>query len=36
MSTGAVEYTNCISAEGWDSPSECPDMTLNNLLVKLQ
>ena len=21
---GAVEYTDCISTEGYDSPSECP------------
>ena len=21
---GAVEYTKCISAEGYDSPNECP------------
>ena len=24
QSAGAVEYTNCISAEGHDSPNECP------------
>ena len=24
QSTGAVEYTNCISAERWDFPNECP------------
>ena len=24
QSAGAVEYTNCISAEGWDSPNKCP------------
>ncbi len=23
-SAGAVEYTGCISAEGQDSPNECP------------
>ena len=23
---GAVEYTDCISAEGWDSLNECPDI----------
>ena len=22
---GAAEYTDCISAEGWDSSNECPD-----------
>ena len=25
QSPGAVEYTNCIAAEGLDSPNECPD-----------
>ena len=25
QSAGAVEYTNCFSAEGYDSPSECPE-----------
>ena len=24
---GAVEYTDWISAEGWDYPKECPNMT---------
>ena len=24
QSTGAVEYTDCISAEGYDPTSECP------------
>ena len=24
QSAGAVKYTNCISAEGLDSPNECP------------
>ena len=24
-SAGAVEYTNCISAEEYNSPKECPD-----------
>ena len=23
--TGAVEYTNCFSAEGLDSPNKCPE-----------
>ena len=37
QSAEAVEYTVCISAEGYDSPlHECPVMTLNNLMVKLQ
>ena len=31
-----VEYTDCISAERYDSPNECPDITLNNLMVRLQ
>ena len=22
--TGAAEYSNCISAEGYDSPNKCP------------
>ena len=22
---GAVEYTDCIYAEGWDPPTECPE-----------
>ena len=24
QSAGAVEYTDCFSAEGWDPPNECP------------
>ena len=24
QSAGTVEYTDCISAEAWDSSSECP------------
>ena len=24
QSVGAVEYTNCFSAEGWDPTNECP------------
>ena len=36
LSDGVAEYTDCISAEGYDLPNECPDMTLNNLMVKLQ
>ena len=36
QSAGAAEYTDCISAEGLGSSNECPDMTLNNLMVKLQ
>ena len=34
---GAVEYTECISAEEYDpSPMSVLDMTLNNLMVRLQ
>ena len=31
-----LEFTDCVSAEGKDSPNECPDMTLNNQMVRLQ
>ena len=30
-----VEYTDCISAEGRDFLNVCPDMTLNNFMVRL-
>ena len=35
---GAVKYTDCFSAEGWDSSRTMSilDMTLNNLMVKFQ
>ena len=34
---GAVEYASCISTEGQDSsPLSVLDMTLNNLMVRLQ
>ena len=37
QSTEAVEYTNCISVErGEISPTSVLDMTLNNLMVRLQ
>ena len=36
QSAGAVEYTDCISSEGYDSLKECPDMTLINLILKSQ
>ena len=36
QSAGVVEYTDCTSAEGYDPPNECPVMTLNDLMVKLQ
>ena len=34
--TGAVEYTNCTSAEEYAPPTNVLDMTLNNLIVKFQ
>ena len=34
-SAGDVEYTDT-SAKGLDTPNECPDMTLNNLMVRFQ
>ena len=38
QSAGAIEYTDCISAEGEDPPppTSVVDMTLNNLLVRFQ
>ena len=36
QSAEAVEYTDCISAKVSDSPNKRPDMTLNNLMVRLQ
>ena len=33
---GDAEYTDYISADGLDSANECPDMTLNDLMVRLQ
>ena len=37
QSSGAAEYTDCISAVGYNSPSTCVlDMALNNLMVWLQ
>ena len=35
-SAGVVEYTDCFSAEESDFPNECLDMTLKNLIVRLQ
>ena len=32
-SAGAVEYTDCFSAEGLEQSNECPVMTLSNLMV---
>ena len=37
QSAGAVEYTDCFSAEGYDPPpTSVLDMTLNNLMVRFQ
>ena len=38
QSAGAVEYTDCISAEGVRShpPTSVLDMTQNNLMLKFQ
>ena len=38
QAAGAVEYTDCFSAEGLPSDSEKSvlDMTLDNLMVRLQ
>ena len=36
LSTGAVEYTDRFSAEGYDSPTSVWDMTQNNLMGKFQ
>ena len=33
---GVAKYTDCISAVKEDFPNECPDMTLNYLMVSLQ
>ena len=34
---GAVEYTDCITAEGYGRPpTSVLDMTLNNLMVRFQ
>ena len=35
-SAGDAEYTDCISAKELDSSNECPNMTLNNLMMRLQ
>ena len=35
QSVGAVEYTNCFSTEA-HPPMSVQDMTLNNLMVRLQ
>ena len=35
-SNGVIEYTDCISAEEQDSPTGVLDMTINNLMLRLQ
>ena len=35
-SAGAVEYTDCIYSEGKSLPTSVLDMTLNNLMRRLQ
>ena len=35
-SAGVIEYTDCVSAERYDLPTRVLDMTLNNLMVRLQ
>ena len=36
QSAEAVEYTDCIFAEGYDLPTKVLDMTRNNLMVRFQ
>ena len=36
QSAGAVEYTDCTSAEEYNTPISILDMTLNNLMVSFQ
>ena len=36
QSAGSVDYTEYASAEEYNPTNECPDMTLNNLMVKSQ
>ena len=36
QSAGAIEYTDCISAEDDSAPLSVQDKTLNNLIVKFQ
>ena len=36
QSAGVAEYTDYISADRKDFPNECPEMTLNNLMVRFQ
>ena len=36
QSVGAIEYTDCISVEEQDSTASVLDMTLNNLMMRLQ
>ena len=36
LSAGAVEYTDCFSADGLDLPTSVLDMTQNNPMVRFQ
>ena len=36
QSAGAVEYTDCISVEGYEPLTSVLDMTLNSLMVRFQ
>ena len=36
QSARVVRYTDCTSAKGKKHPNECPDMTLNNLMMRFQ
>ena len=36
QSAGTVEYIDCFSAQGYEPPNSVLDMTLNNLIVRLQ
>ena len=39
QSAGGVKYTDCVSTEGLElhpTPTQVLDMTLNNLMVRLQ
>ena len=33
QSAGAIKYTDCISAEGYNSPNECPKYDIKQYLV---
>ena len=36
QSVVVVNYTDFIFAEGWDCPSECPDMLLSHLMMRFE